>query len=66
MIDEKWIKIAKGLLHEEEYLSKQTESFRKSRLATIKAMQEELSIQQIANLFGISRQRVYKIIEKGE
>ena len=65
-MDSKWNKIVKGLLHEEEYLDKQVQSFRKSRLATIKAMQEEMSIQEIAKLFKISRQRVYKIIEKGQ
>ena len=62
----KWNKIVKGLLNEEDYLEKQTKAFRKTRLTVIKQMQEELSIQEIAKLFKISRQRVYKIIEKGQ
>lgn len=65
-MDSKWNKIVKGLLNEEEYLEKQTKAFRKTRLTVIKQMQEELSIQEIAKLFKISRQRVYKIIEKGQ
>jgi len=65
-MDTKWNKIVKGLLDEEDYLEKQTKAFRKTRLTVIKQMQEELSIQEIAKLFKISRQRVYKIIEKGQ
>ena len=65
-MDSKWNKIVKGLLNEEDYLKKQTKAFRKTRLTVIKQMQEELSIQEIAKLFKISRQRVYKIIEKGQ
>ena len=65
-MDSKWNKIVKGLLDEEDYLEKQTKAFRKTRLTVIKQMQEELSIQEIAKLFKISRQRVYKIIEKGQ
>ena len=65
-MDSEWKKIVKGLLNEEEYLEKQTKAFRKTRLTVIKQMQEELSIQEIAKLFKISRQRVYKIIEKGQ
>jgi predicted DNA-binding protein YlxM (UPF0122 family) len=65
-MDSKWNKIVKGLLNEEDYLEKQTKAFRKTRLTVIKQMQEELSIQEIAKLFKISRQRVYKIIEKGQ
>jgi predicted DNA-binding protein YlxM (UPF0122 family) len=65
-MDSKWSKIVKGLLNEEDYLEKQTKAFRKTRLTVIKQMQEELSIQEIAKLFKISRQRVYKIIEKGQ
>jgi len=58
--------LAKAVLDEEEYLNKQVQAFRKTRIATIKMMKNELSIQQIAKLLKISRQRVYKIIEKGE
>jgi len=65
-MDSKWNKIVKGLLNEEDYLEKQIKAFRKTRLTVIKQMQEELSIQEIAKLFKISRQRVYKIIEKGQ
>ena len=65
-MDSKWSKIVKGLLNEEDYLEKQTKAFRKTRLTVIKQMQEELTIQEIAKLFKISRQRVYKIIEKGQ
>ena len=61
-----WEMLAKAVLDEEEYLNKQVQAFRKTRLATIKMMKNELSIQQIAKLLKISRQRVYKIIEKGE
>lgn len=61
-----WEMLAKAVLDEEEYLKKQVQAFRKTRLATIKMMKNELSIQQIAKLLKISRQRVYKIIEKGE
>jgi len=65
-MDSKWSMIVKGLLNEEDYLEKQIKAFRKTRLTVIKQMQEELSIQEIAKLFKISRQRVYKIIEKGQ
>jgi transposase-like protein len=61
-----WEMLAKAVLDEEEYLNKQVQAFRKTRIATIKMMKNELSIQQIAKLLKISRQRVYKIIEKGE
>jgi len=61
-----WDMLAKAVLDEEEYLNKQVQAFRKTRIATIKMMKNELSIQQIAKLLKISRQRVYKIIEKGE
>ena len=59
-------RLAQALLDEEDYLNKQTRAFRKTRLATIKMMRNELSIQEIAKLLKLSRQRVYKIIEKGE
>ena len=61
-----WKRLAQAILDEEEYLNKQTKAFRKTRLATINMMRNELSIQQIASLLKISRQRVYKIIEKGQ
>ena len=61
-----WKRLAQALLDEEDYLNKQTRAFRKTRLATIKMMRNELSIQEIAKLLKLSRQRVYKIIEKGE
>lgn len=61
-----WKRLAQAILDEEEYLNKQTKAFRKTRLATINMMRNELSIQQIASLLKISRQRVYKILEKGQ
>lgn len=65
-MQDNWKRLAQALLDEEDYLNKQTRAFRKTRLATIKMMRNELSIQQIAKLLKLSRQRVYKIIEKGE
>lgn len=65
-MQDNWKKLAQALLDEEDYLNKQTRAFRKTRLATIKMMKNELSIQEIAKLLKLSRQRVYKIIEKGE
>ena len=65
-MQDNWKRLAQALLDEEDYLNKQTRAFRKTRLATIKMMRNELSIQEIANLLKLSRQRVYKIIEKGE
>lgn len=65
-MQDNWKKLAQALLDEEDYLNKQTRAFRKTRLATIKMMRNELSIQEIAKLLKLSRQRVYKIIEKGE
>lgn len=65
-MQENWKRLAQALLDEEDYLNKQTRAFRKTRLATIKMMRNELSIQEIAKLLKLSRQRVYKIIEGGE
>tara|TARA_B100000131_G_C18054885_1_gene587965 strand:- start:8 stop:205 length:198 start_codon:yes stop_codon:yes gene_type:complete len=65
-MQENWKRLAQALLDEEDYLNKQTSAFRKTRLATINMMRNELSIQEIAKLLKLSRQRVYKIIEKGE
>ena len=65
-MQDNWKRLAQGLLDEEDYLNKQTSAFRKTRLATINMMRNELSIQEIAKLLKLSRQRVYKIIEKGE
>ena len=65
-MQDNWKRLAQALLDEEDYLNKQTRAFRKTRLATIKMMINELSIQEIAKLLKLSRQRVYKIIEKGE
>ena len=65
-MNDNWKRLAQALLDEEDYLNKQTRAFRKTRLATIKMMRNELSIQEIAKLLKLSRQRVYKIIEKGE
>lgn len=65
-MQDNWKRLAQALLDEEDYLNKQTRAFRKTRLATIKMMTNELSIQEIAKLLKLSRQRVYKIIEKGE
>jgi|TARA_B100000073_G_scaffold175681_1_gene145449 transposase-like protein len=65
-MQDNWKRLAQALLDEEDYLNKQTHAFRKTRLATIKMMRNELSIQEIAKLLKLSRQRVYKIIEKGE
>ena len=65
-MQDNWKRLAQALLDEEDYLNKQTRAFRITRLATIKMMRNELSIQQIAKLLKLSRQRVYKIIEKGE
>ena len=65
-MQENWKRLAQALLDEEDYLYKQTRAFRKTRLATIKMMRNELSIQEIAKLLKLSRQRVYKIIEGGE
>ena len=64
-MQENWKRLAQALLDEEDYLNKQTSAFRKTRLATINMMRNELSIQEIAKLLKLSRQRVYKIIEKG-
>ena len=61
-----WKRLAQAILDEEEHLNKQAKAFRKTRLATINMMRNELSIQQIASLLKISRQRVYKILEKGQ
>ena len=65
-MQDNWKRLAQALLDEEDYLNKQTRAFSKTRLATIKMMRNELSIQEIAKLLKLSRQRVYKIIEKGE
>ena len=65
-MQDNWKRLAQALLDEEDYLDRQTRAFRKTRLATIKMMRNELSIQEIAKLLKLSRQRVYKIIEKGE
>ena len=65
-MQDNWKRLAQALLDEEDYLNKQTRAIRKTRLATIKMMRNELSIQEIAKLLKLSRQRVYKIIEKGE
>ena len=65
-MQDNWKRLAQALLDEEDYLNKQTRAFRKTRLATIKMMRNELSIQEIAKLLKLSRQRVYKIIEKGK
>ena len=65
-MQDNWKRLAQALLDEEDYLNKQTRAFRKTRLATIIMMRNELSIQEIAKLLKLSRQRVYKIIEKGE
>ena len=65
-MQDNWKRLAQALLDEEDYRNKQTRAFRKTRLATIKMMRNELSIQEIAKLLKLSRQRVYKIIEKGE
>ena len=65
-MQDNWKRLAQALLDEEDYLNRQTRAFRKTRLATIKMMRNELSIQEIAKLLKLSRQRVYKIIEKGE
>ena len=65
-MQDNWKRLAQALLDEEDYLNKQTRAFGKTRLATIKMMRNELSIQDIAKLLKLSRQRVYKIIEKGE
>jgi|TARA_E500000318_G_scaffold27966_1_gene28192 transposase-like protein len=65
-MQDNWKRLAQALLDEEDYLNKQTRAFRKTRLATIKMMRNELSIQEIAKLLKLSRQRVYKIIEGGE
>ena len=65
-MQDNWKRLAQALLDEEDYLNKQTRAFRKTRLATIKMMRNELSIQQIAKLLKLSRQRVYKIIEGGQ
>ena len=65
-MQDNWKRLAQALLDEEDYLNKQTRAFRKTRLATIKMMRNELSIQEIAKLLKLSRQRVYKIIDKGE
>ena len=65
-MQDNWKRLAQALLDEEDYLNKQTLSFRKTSLETIKMMRHELSIQEIAKLLKLSRQRVYKIIEKGE
>ena len=65
-MQDNWKRLAQAVLDEEDYLNKQTRAFRKTRLATIIMMRNELSIQEIAKLLKLSRQRVYKIIEKGE
>ena len=61
-MQDNWKRLAQALLDEEDYLNKQTRAFRKTRLATIKMMRNELSIQEIAKLLKLSRQRVSKII----
>jgi predicted DNA-binding protein YlxM (UPF0122 family) len=63
---DKWINVATSLLNEEERLEEQTKVFRRTRAVTMKEMSKELSIQKIATLFKVSRQRVYKILESEE
>ena len=63
IIMDKWISVTTSLLDEEERLNEQTKVFRRTRAVTMKEMSQELSIQKIANLFKVSRQRVYKILE---
>ena len=43
-MQDNWKRLAQALLDEEDYLNKQTRAFRKTRLATIKMMRNELSI----------------------
>ena len=47
-MQDNWKRLAQALLDEEDYLNKQTRAFRKTRLANIKMMRKELSIQEIA------------------
>jgi len=61
---DKWTNAVSSLLNEEQRLKEQTEVYMKTRYVTMKEMSKELSIIKIANLFGISRQRVYKILEE--
>tara|TARA_R110002012_G_scaffold128565_4_gene280940 strand:+ start:276 stop:476 length:201 start_codon:yes stop_codon:yes gene_type:complete len=60
---DKWEMVVISLLNEEQRLKEQTEVYMKTRYVTMKEMSNELSIIKIAKLFGISRQRVYKILE---
>mgnify|MGYP001323751490 FL=1 len=60
---DKWTNAVSSLLNEEQRLKEQTEVYMKTRYVTMKEMSKELSIIKIAKLFGISRQRVYKILE---
>ena len=60
---DKWEMVVISLLNEEQRLKEQTEVYMKTRYVTMKEMSKELSIIKIAKLFGISRQRVYKILE---
>ena len=60
---DKWTNAVSSLLNEEQRLKEQTEVYMKTRYVTMKEMSNELSIIKIAKLFGISRQRVYKILE---
>ncbi len=60
---DKWTNAVSSLLNEEQRLKEKTEVYMKTRYVTMKEMSKELSIIKIAKLFGISRQRVYKILE---
>ena len=60
---DKWTNAVSSLLNEEQRLKEQTEVYMKTRYVTMKEMSKELSNIKIAKLFGISRQRVYKILE---
>jgi len=63
VMGDKWTNAVSSLLNEEQRLKEQTEVYMKTRYVTMKEMSKELSIIKIAKLFGISRQRVYKILE---
>jgi len=63
VMGDKWEMVVISLLNEEQRLKEQTEVYMKTRYVTMKEMSKELSIIKIAKLFGISRQRVYKILE---
>tara|TARA_R110002020_G_scaffold123268_2_gene279568 strand:- start:430 stop:642 length:213 start_codon:yes stop_codon:yes gene_type:complete len=63
VMGDKWEMVVISLLNEEQRLKEQTEVYMKTRYVTMKEMSNELSIIKIAKLFGISRQRVYKILE---